>query len=349
MGGITNTNDTLVTCADFIGLTPAAEFFKENAYPDTTNILQLPAYDHSTLCCYQDTAKGWFVKQYNLSVQDYSYGVIVYEIKYNGKHGALNQVYSGVKFDFDVPGLNDWPTGRDDELIRNSDGFAINDYYTGEGMEVQTLTANTLFNYWRREDSPRTLPQIYEALLTENSAAPQDTADYHFLMSSGPFVLNNGEVILLAFVIQPVGSGFSKISDCLTALQEGVNNFQKNKNLAKIDRSKPNKINNTDIPSEFLLSANYPNPFNPLTQIEFGLPEKAQVKLEIFNSLGQKIKNRLITNGWMPELIPLTGMRPMRIITGLLPGFTFTGLPAKNSANRKKWYSSDNLRGETRK
>ena len=117
-------------------------------------------------------------------------------------------------------------------------------------------------------------------------------------MSHGPFVLNNGEVILLAFVIQPVGSGFSKISDCLTALQEGVNNFQKNKNLAKIDRSKPNKMNNTDIPSEFLLSANYPNPFNPLTQIEFNLPEKAQVKLEIFNSLGQKIKT-LVNDQWL--------------------------------------------------
>ena len=224
--------------------------------------------------------------------------MIVYEIEHNGKHRTLNQVYSGVKFDFDVPGIDDWPTGRDDELTKNSDGFTINDYFTGEGMEVQTLTANTLFNYWKREDSPRPLAQIYEALLTENSAAPQDTADYHFLMSRGPFVLNNGEVILLAFVIQPVGSGFSKISDCLTALQEGVNNFQKNKNLAKIDRSKPSAMKNTDIPSEFLLSANYPNPFNPLTQIEFGLPEKARVKLEIFNSLGQKIKT-LVGYQWM--------------------------------------------------
>jgi len=77
-----------------------------------------------------------------------------------------------------------------------------------------------------------------------------------------------------------------------------MNNFQKNKNPAKIDRSKPSAMKNTDIPSEFLLSANYPNPFNPLTQIEFGLPEKARVKLEIFNSLGQKIKT-LVGYQWM--------------------------------------------------
>jgi hypothetical protein len=44
-----------------------------------------------------------------------------------------------------------------------------------------------------------------------------------------------------------------------------------------------------DIPIEFELSDNYPNPFNPSTTIRYALPEKARVKLEVFNMLGQSV------------------------------------------------------------
>jgi hypothetical protein len=36
------------------------------------------------------------------------------------------------------------------------------------------------------------------------------------------------------------------------------------------------------------LTANRPNPFNPVTRISFYLPEEAYVRLEIFNILGQR-------------------------------------------------------------
>ncbi len=43
-------------------------------------------------------------------------------------------------------------------------------------------------------------------------------------------------------------------------------------------------------PVEFALAPNYPNPFNPTTQIRYQLPEAATVSLEIFNALGQKVR-----------------------------------------------------------
>lgn len=45
-----------------------------------------------------------------------------------------------------------------------------------------------------------------------------------------------------------------------------------------------------NVPTEFSLGDAYPNPFNPTTTIEFGLPAAGQVKLEVFNTLGQRVR-----------------------------------------------------------
>ena len=54
---------------------------------------------------------------------------------------------------------------------------------------------------------------------------------------------------------------------------------------------------NQTVPQSFELFQNFPNPFNPETQIKFGLPTASRVTLTIYNVLGQKV--RTLVNGFL--------------------------------------------------
>ncbi|MBE2279437.1 MAG: T9SS type A sorting domain-containing protein, partial [Ignavibacteriaceae bacterium] len=48
-------------------------------------------------------------------------------------------------------------------------------------------------------------------------------------------------------------------------------------------------------PANYSLSQNYPNPFNPSTTIRYGLPFVSNVKIDVYDMIGQKVTSLLDT------------------------------------------------------
>ncbi|UCE06652.1 MAG: aryl-sulfate sulfotransferase [bacterium] len=68
----------------------------------------------------------------------------------------------------------------------------------------------------------------------------------------------------------------------------------------------------TELPTEFALEQNFPNPFNAATTIQFSLPKTTTVTLTVYNELGEKVatlvKNQINNAGTHSSLLDATGL-----------------------------------------
>ncbi len=90
-------------------------------------------------------------------------------------------------------------------------------------------------------------------------------------------------------------------------------------------------IDEMEMPKEFSLSQNYPNPFNPTTNISYTLPFNSQVKLTIYNMLGNKIVDLVNSN-------QTTGIYNVSWLAGNQPsGIYFYSIEIKSNAGNESY------------
>lgn len=130
---------------------------------------------------------------------------------------------------------------------------------------IATIEENNVFLTWEQPYRVSELQgyNVYRNEILLNSTPVEDT-DY------SDFGLENGSYIYYVKAVYTDG-----ISDSVTVNVEI--------DYVSVDDS-------VLIPQVIALTGNYPNPFNPSTTIKLSLPDDENVRIEIFNSKGQKIK-----------------------------------------------------------
>ena len=165
-----------------------------------------------------------------------------------------------------------------------NDGYPYLDWQNPDGtpmpVELSSFSATTIGSTVKLSWQTATEINNYGFEIERKASSPQSTVGNYEKIG---FVNGNGNSNLpknYSFVDNNVTAG-----SYLYRLKQIDNDGQ-------FEYSKTIEVN-FSTPNKFELSQNYPNPFNPSTTILFNLIEAENVKLTIYNILGQEIKTLL--------------------------------------------------------
>nr|MBN2276202.1 S8 family peptidase [candidate division Zixibacteria bacterium] len=102
--------------------------------------------------------------------------------------------------------------------------------------------------------------------------------DLSQVVSTGPFDLAPGQRDTIAFAVVAANETLDNLIN--TAIQ-ARNKYYQTTDVETVDEML--------VPQEYILAQNCPNPFNPVTVIAFGVRERADVRLDVYNLLGRRV------------------------------------------------------------
>jgi len=145
-------------------------------------------------------------------------------------------------------------------------GYGLSVVYDAEKLEyVRTVTANALLGEGELA-TPRAITQ------TEGQI---DIAAYGETVTEGALGMS-----VVFRTKTEIENSFVEVTD--SQVRDG--------NFAVNAVALPAPVQIQTRPEAFALANNYPNPFNPATTIKYALPEASQVRLEVFNVVGQVVR-----------------------------------------------------------
>ncbi len=182
----------------------------------------------------------------------------------NSSAAAVSNFYAGIFMDWDlIDGQND-NAAYD---AQNNYGYV---YHNGfNTMVASALISSDKYGYWAiTNDGSSGAFSIYDGFsyaekwqaissgIGSTTAGPGDVSE---VTSSGPYSIQPGQTVTVAFVIA-AGSSTNQLTN---AVSEARNKYQEILTAASDE---------TPVPVTFQLSQNYPNPFNPTTKIKYAIP-----------------------------------------------------------------------------
>ncbi len=181
-------------------------------------------------------------------------------------------------------------------LIRRELTFRVG----GSGTSVTTVRDGSLAPTSGNWDSAATRVQVAIALkggttIDTVGAAPDSgyTAEMRVRLDSLGYAAGRGDGIVFLAVKHFDGDSFTPASTSYGTHTwfARENGFVDGSAWARMDPALVLAVDGkgNQIPDEFTLVGNYPNPFNPSTTIKFVMPQRSEVTLEVFNVLGQRV------------------------------------------------------------
>lgn len=224
------------------------------------------------------------LNSYSFSQSPYEDFIILDYALINNTTSQINNLYAGLFFDWDmVDGNGDitnWEANLRYGITRNTTNQTLN--WVGVGL----ISAQNFGFYAIKNDSGDGGFGIYDGFadhekwiaissgVSKQNAGPGDVSQ---VVSSGPYTINPGDSVRVAFAI--AGGMNKQVLDL--AIQNARIKYQQI--LTDVESEFFN------LPQYFRLEQNYPNPFNPSTKINWHQPENAFISIKLFNALGEEV------------------------------------------------------------
>jgi hypothetical protein len=260
------------------------------------------------------------------SAPDRKYIMVHYTIK-NTSGSALNNFFAGIGADWDI--LPDYANNRATVDMGRKMGYAFSTDVGGFYCGIKLLSQGG-FNHYAIDNTGTGLGGVnlsdgfgtdekYTTLSTmRNDAGTTGTGnDVIDVVSSGPFTINAGDSIVVAFALLA--------SDNLGTLLAGADASQ-----VMYDSMNPTGIEEISATHEFNLNQSYPNPSSGQATITFTLPESNATDLTIYNTLGEKVKtllNEKLNAGTYSVVVDLSSVKSGNYFYRLSSGKNSKTLP----------------------